>query len=239
MEPIELKRRRDSYRFPCVGLHGSPDNYSEIRFDTQKALEHYNYNLLHHYNSEFKVLGYLSILYWGHYAGQTGRTYAARARAKVDLAVEGFQREKNGQRGRALGARQIGWDAISNILHNATLALTAGEFGRGLILLTELPGLQFAFASKVCSFLAPLSCGVIDSVIASRHPEFGFSLNCDGYIRSNRFNSIRYDEYCSSLLEVAVHQNSLGEAYKWIDQDGSRQSWFSVDVERALYVEAN
>jgi len=100
--------------------------------------------------------------------------------------------------------------------------------------LTELPGLQFAFASKVVAFLRPETCGVIDSIIAGKFNKFGFAL-AGKYVRNSRENGNRYDAYCDFLTNTAAGLNAQGEHLKWTDRDGARHEWRAIDIERAMY----
>jgi hypothetical protein len=235
LQPQELKERRDGYNFPNVGLTGSLDNYQEIRFETQLLLEEYNSGLLRNANAQHKTLGYLSVLYWGHYAGQGAPPNPGFARAKVSNALEGFERRRNGQQQIIQGARNIGWAAIGESIQDAVAEINEHRFGQAALRLTDLPGIQFAFASKLCAFLAPLRCGVIDSVIARNYPQFGFCTINNRYIRTNLYNADRYTDFCDALYETAVQQNRSGDEFKWVDCDGLHD-WRAVDVERALYV---
>ena len=107
-----------------------------------------------------------------------------------------------------------------------------------LLHLSQLPGLGFAFASKVCAFLAPDRCGVADSVIARANREFNFLLGGDGFISKTRKNATAYDVYCVFLTERAEFLNSQGEGLWWTDRDGARCRWRAIDIERALYAPA-
>jgi hypothetical protein len=63
----------------------------------------------------------------------------------------------------------------------------------------DRPQLKFAFASKVCAFILPEKCGVVDSVIVAAHPQLGFEVDPRGYVRKNKANADRYTEYCALL----------------------------------------
>ena len=215
-----LKQRRDQYSYPTVGLRGSVQERIEIGFSSVILMEAYHLELLTSAEPSTQVLGYLSVLYWGHYSGSKGSN-PGRAAAKVTLAVNGM---KSGQ-----------VETYASLIKRCSELLEEGSWGQALIRATRLPQMQAAFASKLCAFLKPLHCGVIDSVIAEKYPGLGFSLDKNGYVRTNQFNAVKYDEYCEGLKEVADQLNGESNNFCWTDRDGRPHSWRAVDVERALY----
>ncbi len=114
----------------------------------------------------------------------------------------------------------------------AAAALDDERAGDAIRFLAELPELGFAFATKICAFLAPSVCGVADSIIAERLPEFAFSTR-GGYLTNTADNRQRYDVFCRYLRTTAAKLNSHGSA--WEDMDGTRSQWRALDVERALF----
>jgi len=83
------------------------------------------------------------------------------------------------------------------------------RYAEALGLLCDLPQLRPAFASKVCAFLAPTKCGVVDSVMVKNYPRFGFSVDGDGYVTNTSKNRSNYAGYCSFLQEQAGTLNSM------------------------------
>lgn len=235
MTPAEYLARRNSYAYPAVRLDGSCAVFRGRDFRSLKALEDYHQTLLRSTGDERAVFGYLSVLYWGHYSGQDKVARSERALGKVRLAKAGSDRKRNGRHERMRGVDDIGITAAAEHLRSAAARVDAGLYGEALKTLCELPGLQFAFGSKVAAFLSPENCGVIDSIIAEKYPQFGFAVNADGYIRKNNPNAGRYTKYCELLAETAASLNAGGDDMKWTDFDKTRHSWRAVDVERAMY----
>ena len=56
--------------------------------------------------------------------------------------------------------------------------------------------------------LDPAKCGVMDSIIASKYPHFGFSIDGKGYAKGTAANMEHYDSYCAFLSERAQDLNS-------------------------------
>ena len=73
--------------------------------------------------------------------------------------------------------------------------------GNAVIALSELRQLKFAFASKVCAFLLPEKCSVIDSVGADHHRQLGLEVDGGSYVRRNNTNVANYNKYCAFLIE--------------------------------------
>ena len=97
-----------------------------------------------------------------------------------------------------------------------------------------MPGLQIAFASKVCAFIDPEKCGVIDSVIAERYPEFNFAVDNNGIVKNTVGNRNNYRSYCEHLQEQAQYINQQ-KKFMWRDRDGVLRYWRALDVERSMY----
>lgn len=226
---------RNSYAYPSVGLDGTLTSFAHCNFSTTQSMEHYHQTMLRSIKDEQCVLGYLSVIYWGHYSGKNGKSLANRALGKVKLAKKGFARKSNGRTERILGVEDIGVAEVATCIREATDFLDSFSYNDAVIHLTRLPQLGFAFASKVCSFLQPDHCGVIDSVIARKFDEFDFNLNGGKYVRTSKINADKYMDYCGFLSKEAKILNDLGPDFMWRDLDGSLCSWRAVDVERAIY----
>jgi hypothetical protein len=213
--------RRNAYSYPAVGLGGSPSRLLEQTFTSITAMEDHHRALLRSGDHAKAVVGYLSVLYWGHYSGQHQQSLRHRALAKVRLAKD--------------RVRLLGIPEVAARIREAVELVDTAEYGEALLELSQLPQLKFAFASKVCAFILPEKCGVIDSVIAAAHRRFDFALDPRGYVRKNAANADRYARYCSFLATKASDLNSRGQTFKWRDRDGTRCKWRAVDVERAMY----
>lgn len=131
--------------------------------------------------------------------------------------------------------RDIGVDFAAQEIRASSGKLMSDRYAEALELLCNLPQLRSAFASKVCAFLAPARCGVIDSVIVKNYPRFGFSVDGNGYVANTPKNRSNYAGYCTFLQEQADTLNSHGQQFQWQDRDGLCYAWRAVDVERALY----
>lgn len=221
MTPADYVRARNGYRYPLVGLTGNLSHATEHRFDTLRELEGHQHLLLTSQSDEITVFGYVSVVFWGHYSGQDGTPRAARAMARARMAMDSVQSN--------------GTSTAAATIRRAHIMLSDGHYGAGVRLLCELPQLQFAFASKVCAFIEPGHCGVIDSAIAEARRHLGFSCDRRGFVQTNKANAERYDDYCGLLQRQAAAMNSEGPRYLWQDSDGTKWPWRAVDIERALY----
>ena len=220
MNPRAIKRRRSKYAYPSVGLKNAIGNPAHLSFRATAEMDAFHSRSFHSVVSRRMASGYLSTVYWGHYSGKAGRVTAARALSKVKMAKAhpDFVRSRSTLR-----------KALANIKRNkiaeAILCMADGP----------LPQVGFAFASKICAFMAPEKCGVIDSVIASQRPNHDFELDGAGYVRSDSKNAMRYEKYCMDLQRRALVLNRLGVRFRWRDQIGRAWAWRAVDVERAMY----
>src|SRR5687768_14362380 len=61
---------RNAYLYPAVGLDGSPGVLIEREFTSIRAMEDHHRQLLRSKDDAKAVVGYLSVLYWGHFSGQ-------------------------------------------------------------------------------------------------------------------------------------------------------------------------
>ncbi|MFJ2982364.1 MULTISPECIES: hypothetical protein [unclassified Pseudomonas] len=231
---MNFKQKRDAYAYPMVGLSGTVASYHEVAFDTSSKLEAHHARLLCSAEDDEVLLGYLSTLFWGHYAGAAGRTTANRALSRVQLALVGSSFERNGKTCQRPGINHFGRGKAVALIRKAKRLLDERQYGEGVKLLCDLPQLGFAFASKVAAFLAPETCGVIDSVIAEKHPHYGFKLRA-GYVSDVKENVARYQAYCQALCSEADKQNQLGKSAYWQERNGELRAWRAVDIERALY----
>jgi len=76
---------------------------------------------------------------------------------------------------------------------------------------------------------------VIDSIIALKYPQFGFSVDGNRYVKGTATNVRLYDSYCAFLREWAENLNSAGRDFLWKDRDNENRGWRAADVERAIF----
>lgn len=218
MNARQFAIRRSKYGYPAVGLKYATGKPVHISFRTTVEMDRSHNRDLCSLSGQRMVGAYLSVIYWGHYSGKAGAVRAARAMAKVKMAKKHKTFEKS-----------------SRILRSAKGQLKRSRIADAIRLLTTLPQVGFAFASKLCAFMEPDKCGVIDSVIQSSFPEFGFELDSVGYVLNNSRNANLYEEYCRFLQRKAESLNRLGVRFRWRDRAGRSWPWRAVDVERAMY----
>ncbi|MBU2858386.1 hypothetical protein HF289_16485 [Acidithiobacillus ferrooxidans] len=230
----QMQTQRNAYAYPTVALGGALGNFTVENFPGTQTLDQYLNELLSSPSDESRVLGYLSVIFWGHYSGQDGRIRQERAFGKVGLAYNGQNRVVRDRPQRMRGVLDIGVGVAAGYISTAANHIQNNEFAYALATLSRLPQLQIAFASKVCAFINPQQCGVIDSVIAENHPRFGFTL-VNGYVQNNVQNRNRYGHYCAFLQETAKELNADLQFSSWTDRDHNQHEWRAVDVERALY----
>jgi len=226
MTPKNYLARRNRYSYPTVGLRRYPGGYKHRTFPSIATMERTLRKFLMSPSAADVQLGYLSVVYWGHYSGKAGIAQPGRAMSKVDLALAGLTR---------LRFRPL---AVAITVRSAHRLIRLKRCGDAVWGLTALPQLGFAFASKVCAFLSPGRCGVIDSVIAGRYKRFGFAMTKSGkkyYVATKASNKATYSTYCRFLAREASRLNTYGRPLRWVDRDGRKYAWRAVDVERALY----
>lgn len=231
----ELRNRRNSYAYPAVALQGTYLGPVAVNFGSTMAMDDYIHGLLLSKKPEKKVLGYLSVLFWGFYSGQDGVVRQERALGKVALACNGKHRMVNGQNQHIRGVVDLGVECVAGRISEAIQRIETNNFSEALRILNELPQLQIAFSSKVCAFIDPIKCGVIDSVIVENHPEFNFTTDRGGIILNRVANRQRYSDYCLYLQHTTDEINNSQAPYLWTDRDGVSHSWRALDVERAMY----
>jgi hypothetical protein len=238
MTPADYLDRRNAYAYPAVGLTGTCAEFHARDFASLRAMEDYHQDLLRSPIEERAVFGYLSVLYWGHYSGKDQVKRGPRALGKVRLAMTGTDRQRKGRIERMRGIEDIGITVAADVVCEAARLIDRSQFGQALKALRELPQLNFAFASKVCAFLCPERCGVIDSVIAKKHSQFGFAVDSGGYVRRNNTNATTYTDYCEFLSRKGAWLNSIGEEFKWQDIEMARAILGGQSMSSALSTEA-
>ncbi len=231
----EYRVRRNKYSYPAVGLKGELASLREEIFSTTYQTDCHHKELLISDANERTVLGYLSTIYWGHYLGKSQRANPKRSLGKVRLALNGKDRVKQGKSERMRGVSDLGVGFVANQIRAAYTQLKEGHYSKAIELLCHLPQLRLAFASKICAFLIPEKCGVIDSVIARNYPQFGFKVNDRNFLDNTLAHRKNYCSYCGFLQQEARTLNSFGRELMWEDRDKKAYSWRAVDVERALY----
>lgn len=235
MTSEEYIRRRNNYSYPTIGLKGSLNELEQIQFPSTFQFDEYQRSLLTHEKEKNVVLGYLSTIFWGHYSGQNKIERPSRAMGKMRLARDGFERVRNGRNERIKGVMDYGVNTVATALRNAHGLLSSDKCAEAIEVLCLLPQLQIAFASKICAFLVPEKCGVIDSIIAKKFPQFCFSIDKIGIVKNTKTNRNNYLPYCEYLQENAAKLNALGSNFHWTDRDNVRHPWRALDVERAMY----
>lgn len=225
MNPARMTRTRylscrKAYRYPAVGLRTPTEGRT---FLSVSAMEVHFKRLLRSTNAERVLLGYLSVIYWGHYLGSGGKPNPSRAHGKVKLARS------------ALKHKGLNAQDVALLIRSAASSLSRGRPILAMKLLMQLPQFGFAFASKACTFLDASRYGVIDKVIARKYPRFQFKLTKGGYVSSAASNFVAYRRYCKILTQNAARLNYLGRSYYWQERSGRRLRWRAIDVERALY----
>ncbi|EGH29587.1 MULTISPECIES: hypothetical protein [Pseudomonas syringae group] len=233
---MKSKEHREAYSYPFVGLTGTVGQHSHIEFNTSSELDAYHHQLLRSTQNEQSVLGYLSVLYWGHYATSKGATNRNRALSKVQGAIKGSSFVRKGVNSRRRGLVDLPHDQAVRLIREAITLVDSARYGEAISVLCALPQLKFAFASKIVAFLSPSTCGVIDSVIAKKNPEFGFKMS-GKYVSTASENFQHYEKYCALLFAKAEALNDLGASARWVDRDGRSYPWRALDVERAFYGE--
>ncbi|AOA06163.1 hypothetical protein [Pseudomonas sp. TMW 2.1634] len=231
---MDYKLGREKYTYPCVGLAIDAGVRNPIRFSTTLKLDEYHRKLLRSEADNALLLGFLSVLYWGHYSGAAGIVKSNRAMSKTTLALNGKGYLRKGRPQRIRGLIDFKPGGAVAVLRQAASEIEKGNFGDAIKTLCALPQIQFAFASKLAAFMAPEKCGVIDSVIVKNNPDLGFYLR-GGYISNVKGNFPLYQHYCERLQSIAESLNAQGDAERWLDLDGTSNAWRAIDVERAMY----
>jgi hypothetical protein len=229
-----LLQRRNSYAYPAVTIDAGAQTWVELNFTSMFALDTCLNQRLNSANADEVILRYLGALFWGHASGANGRNIRPRAHGKVRLAYAGQNRIVNGQTQRMRGILDVGKTVVVGHIRSAISHIRNDRYADAISELNELPQLKVAFSSKLCSFIAPDKCGVIDSQIAERFPEIGFLLR-GGYVVDNTKNRMKYGDYCLWLQTRSSSLNSDPCHAYWTDRDGTQRAWRAVDVERGLY----
>lgn len=229
-----LLQRRNAYAYPAVAIQGSPPQWLELNLPSTTALDAYINQNLQSANDEDVILGYISALFWGHASSADGRDIRPRAHGKIRLAYHGQDRVNRGKKQRIRGIQDIGEATAVNHIRTAIQHLQNDNYTLAISELNQLPQLQIAFSSKLCTFIAPEKCGVMDSRIAKTFPELGFTLR-GGYVANSTHNRYTYTEYCLDLQNRADELNNDPAHARWTDRDGIQRPWRAADVERALY----
>ncbi len=137
-----LQAQRNAYAYPAVALDGNAQAYTERDFETTHALDHFLHSQLVSENAENKLMGYLAVIFWGHYSGKNGQILRNRALGKVRLAYEGHNRlRRNGDMQRIRGVLDLRIEDVLAILTTAIGLVHADQFGDALNVLSELPGI--------------------------------------------------------------------------------------------------
>ncbi len=97
--PEEFAAKRNAYSYPAVGLDGCIESWEQVDFLSTWQMDRHHHELLTSLDDTKAVLGYLSVVFWGHFSGKDGVPRASRAHAKVGLAIRGIREDCIGNRG--------------------------------------------------------------------------------------------------------------------------------------------
>lgn len=201
------------YSYPPAAVRR---DWTDFQFGSVRDLEESLRGLLSSALAADVRHGYVNVVFWGFASGADGQSTIPRARARAQKAHE--------------ASNDAG---IADVVSKVRTALAAGDICWAVEQADALPQIGFSFATKICAFLDPEQCGVLDSVVARNAldklqlkgtPRFSGKTSV---ISSNANNYSFYQEYCSALVEWAKKLNRAGS---------SLPRWRAVDVERALYV---
>jgi hypothetical protein len=128
----EYQDRRNSYAYPAVALRGLCADPVVVDFGSTTAMDEYLCALLLSDEAEEKVLGYLSVVFWGFYSGQDGQIRKERALGKVALAWNGKDRQVNGRTQRMRGVLDLGIECVAGRISEATQRIAANNFSEAL-----------------------------------------------------------------------------------------------------------
>lgn len=235
-----LRRRRNAYGYPAVCLTGDLKLLEEVEFASTRELDEHLNRLLRSDLDDEVIAGYLGVIFWGFASGADGKDRRPRAHARVRLAQNGMDRVVLGKSQRIRGIADLGVQYVAGNIRGAIRKLDNEEYSEALKDLIQLPQAKMAFASKVCAFISPDKCGVIDTVIVNNYPQLGFSqkktkTGKKGDVKDTVANIGMYREYCTWLQETAELLNQDADNRQWTDRDGAKRSWRALDVERSLY----
>ena len=114
MTRAQYVANRNAYTYPAVGLVGCLPNFHHCTFPSIRSMEDHHESLLRSQDDETAMLGYLSVIYWGHYSGKDGIHRSSRALERVRWAKDGKDRNKHG---RMRGVVDVGVAAVAALPH--------------------------------------------------------------------------------------------------------------------------
>ncbi|MEE9322112.1 MAG: hypothetical protein V3U76_16870 [Granulosicoccus sp.] len=137
----ELSVNRNNYSYPTVVAAG--EGGADV---LESYLLHQNVinDMLLSALDEDVVNGYLTIIFWGFYAGADNIVRENRAWARYTMARNGIN--------------ELGDNHAAAIVRDATVEINNNNYSEALSIITNLPQSGFAFASKVCAFINPSDC---------------------------------------------------------------------------------
>jgi len=188
-------------------------------------LDQYHYHLLRAQSPDDRLLGLVSVVYWGYFT--FGDAYA---RNKINWLINGNRTMPATTP--ALAVAHI--TAAINHLNQRCMGEAMASL-RGLSQLSQTP-----FASKVIAFMAPSLAGVYDNRIADGLSLEPWSKNISNGIGQTNSPQVRncYQSWCIYLSQIASQLNlgiSLGYKWEWSCGNDNAQLWRALDVERALF----
>ena len=110
----QIRQNRNNYAYSAVALNGNFNALNVRHFGTTTALDDYISGLLNAQDINSKILGYLSVVFWGFYSGQDGVIRESRALGKTSLAYNGRDRVVGGCLQRLRGVVDHGCDTVAN-----------------------------------------------------------------------------------------------------------------------------
>lgn len=189
-------------------------------------LDEYHKGLLHSDLDDDRLIGLLSVVFWGYVAGVNSQINVNRALAKARMILKGKKNTK---------PQDI--NEIRDFLRMGVTHSLKGRFDLAIQSFCDLKFIGPSFASKLVAFSCPERAGILDQVVARKLCKSEIPLlvaigsKFNGQI-SSAYSSA-YLEWCDWCEEKAAKLNSRGVC--WDDWDGSSYPWRSIDVERAVF----
>ncbi len=198
---------------------------------TSIALDSFHQQLLSSDHQLDILHGLLSVVFCGFSSGADGISRISRALARTRWVVDGKP---------AMSIAPTPKSEVLRSLIECRRFLYQGQIRDALCASMKIKFLSMSFGSKVVTFLDPTQAAIYDSVIGNRLARTESLKHL--YVNTNATNSERaklvqadaYANWCLWCSKTADKLNNSGAA-KWIDWDGTEQSWRAVDVERAFF----
>jgi hypothetical protein len=172
----------------------------------------------------------LSVVFWGFSSGVDGRLNTQRALSRAKAVVFG---RKN--------ARPQPEDEIIAHIKRSRELLNISRIAEALLEAEQIKYLQMSFASKLITFMNPAAAAIYDAVISLRleketDPELRrlfVSTDMPTSKSAKTSHAKAYAAWCEWCAKKAGDLNAQGA--KWLDWNGTANSWRAVDIERAFF----